>query len=149
MKDFDELCKIAEELSPDEYAGIITSQIAEILPALHTITGGDKAVGVFTSFLLASIFADGKFDEAEYLLLYPLLRGAFGADVSFDYVNGLAKSLRSQIKEFKKSAKELLDEIGEVDEDLKDEIIILSLLICAIDGKVSIKEKNYIKQLIS
>ncbi|MGN1372534.1 MAG: hypothetical protein ACI4VK_00635 [Candidatus Coproplasma sp.] len=149
MKNFNELCKIVEELSPEEYSGVITAKTAEIMPALHNISGGDGAVEIFTSFLLASVVADGKFDEAEYILMYPLLRAVFGDEISFDYVNSVAKRLRPEIDSLKKSVKETLDEIGEIDEDLKDDLILISLLVCAIDGKISTKEKNYIKQLIA
>lgn len=33
-------------------------------------------------------------------------------------------------------------------EELKENIIIVCLLICAVDGKVSPKEKTWIKQLV-
>ncbi|MGN1060345.1 MAG: hypothetical protein ACI4QN_01295 [Candidatus Coproplasma sp.] len=149
MKSFNELCKIVEELSPEEYAGVITAKTADILPALHNVSGGEGAVEIFTSFLLASVVADGKFDEAEYVLMYPLLKAVFGEGVTYDYVNGVAKTLRPEMGELKKSVKAMLDIIGAADEELKDDLIIISLLICAIDGKISVKEKNYIKQLIA
>ncbi|MGN0812220.1 MAG: hypothetical protein ACI4MQ_01765 [Candidatus Coproplasma sp.] len=149
MKNFNELCKIVEELSPEEYAGVITAKTAEVLPALHNLSGGDGAVEILTTFLLASVVADGKFDEAEYMLMYPLLKFVFGEGISYEYVNDVAKRLRPEINELKKSTKDMLDEIGEMDGDLKDDLIIISLLVCAIDGKISAKEKNYIKQLIA
>ena len=42
----------------------------------------------------------------------------------------------------------MVDLIGFADEDLKDEIVLLCLLVCAIDGEVSDEEKAWIKQLI-
>ena len=41
-----------------------------------------------------------------------------------------------------------LNEITEDEIDAKEDIITVCLLICAIDGNISAKEKNWIKQLI-
>ena len=42
----------------------------------------------------------------------------------------------------------MVDILGELDDELKDDIVIVCMMICAIDGKISLKEKNWIKQLI-
>ena len=42
----------------------------------------------------------------------------------------------------------MVDLIGLFSEDIKADIIVVCMLICAIDGNISAKEKNWIKQLI-
>lgn len=36
---------------------------------------------------------------------------------------------------------------GILPEEIQNEIIIISMMICAVDGKISHKEKNWIKKL--
>ena len=43
----------------------------------------------------------------------------------------------------------MVDILGLLSDELKDDIVIICLMICAIDGKVSLKEKKWIKQLIA
>ncbi len=42
----------------------------------------------------------------------------------------------------------MVDVIGLVSPELKDDIVLVCLMVCAVDGKVSAKEKKWIKQLI-
>ncbi len=145
MNDFNKLCKLAEELNPLEYGAIIAEKTLKIMPALEELSGGRRdAAGLFASFLIASVYADGKLDESEYLLMMPMLKLFFGND--FDYAS--AKAFKPEGKELKKAVNDIVDLLGAVSDELKDDIITVCLLICAIDGKITLKEKNYIKQLI-
>lgn len=150
MKTFNELCKIAEELNPVEYAALVTEKSLKILPALHNVTGNvGETAGLFASFLMASIYADGKIDEDEYTLMLPMLKLLFGSDFDYDAAKALARMFRPEGKELKKAVRDIVGVLGKVDEDLKDDIILVCLLICAVDGKITLREKNYIKQLIA
>lgn len=149
MKSFNELCKYAEELNPVEYAAIVTEKSIKILPALNRVTGNAvETAGLFASFLMASIYADGKLDQAEYDLMLPMLRLLFGSEFDYDAAKALARTFRPEGRELKKAVENIVGVLGEVDEDLKSDIILVSLLICAIDGKITVREKNYIKQLL-
>lgn len=150
MKNFNELCAIAEELSPEEYTAVLIAKTKQILPALHKVTDdGIETLKLYAAFLISSVCADGKIDETEYLLLLPTLKAVFGPDFDYADAKRLARELRPETRQFKAAMNRILDEIGEVDEDLKDDLVIVSLLICAIDGKITAKEKRYIKQLIA
>lgn len=150
MKSFNELCKIAEELNPVEYAAVVTEKSLKILPALNKVTGNiGETAGLFASFLMASIYADGKLDETEYTLMLPMLKLLFGSDFDYDAAKALARMFRPEGRELKKAVRDIVGVLGQVDEDLKDDIILVCLLICAVDGKVTLREKNYIKQLIA
>ena len=149
MSDFDKICNIVENLDPLEYATVATVKAAKIIPALHNISDSKiDAVGMFASFLIASVYADGKLDEAEYLVMMPMLKLCFGEDFDYEEAKALVRAFKPEGRELKKVVNYLVDIIGEFDEELKDDIITLSLLICALDGKITAKEKRYIKQLI-
>ena len=42
----------------------------------------------------------------------------------------------------------MVDVIGCFSDEMKTDIVIVAMLICAVDGKISFKEKNWIKKLI-
>lgn len=149
MNDFNKLCKEVEQLNPLEYAGIITAKTAKILPALRALTDDPAdSVGMLVSFMIASVYADGKLDESEYLLMLPMLKLFCGEEYDYETAKAVVRAFRPEGKELKKVVDCVVDLLGEVSEELKADIILVCLLICAIDGKVSLKEKNYIKQLI-
>ena len=56
--------------------------------------------------------------------------------------------MKSDNREMKKRVDEMVDLIGLFSDELKADIIIVIMLICAVDGKISLREKNWIKQLI-
>lgn len=149
MNEFNQICKLVESLDPIEYATVVAAKTAKIIPALREYSD-DKLdrVGMFAAFLMASVYADGKLDEAEYLMIMPMLKLCFGEDFDYDAAKALVKAFKPEGKELKAIVNCLVDIIGLFDDELKDDIITLSLLVCAIDGKISLREKKYIKQLI-
>lgn len=149
MNDFNKLCKEVESLNPLEYAGIIAAKTAKILPALRELSGDPEAgIGMLASFMIASVYADGKLDESEYLLMLPMLKLFFGEDYDYETAKDIVRKFRPEGKELKEVVDCVVDLLGEVSEELKADIITVCLLICAVDGKITLKEKNYIKQLI-
>ncbi len=149
MKAFDELCREFEQLDAVSYTALLAEKSAKILPALRAVTGnGIDGTALFAAFVLGAVAADGKLSEEEYLLCYPLLHAFFGDDVNYDDCKDAAKHLRSESRAFKKSLDEIVDFLGLLSDDLKNEIVLVALMICAIDGKVSPKEKNWIKKLV-
>jgi uncharacterized tellurite resistance protein B-like protein len=149
MTEFNKLCKQVEELDVLSYATILAEKSAKIIPALSALSGnGLDGVSIFADFILGSIVADGKLAEEEYLLMYPLLKDFFGEGINYEDCKKVVKSIRPESKEFKNALNDLVDYLGTLSEDLKDDIIIVCLLICSVDGKISLKEKQWIKQLI-
>lgn len=149
MKDFDKLCKEFEQLDPVDYAATLALKSAKIIPALNAVSGdGLGGVEMLADFVLCSIVADGKLSEEEFILMKPMMDIFFGEDFDYADCKETVKLLRRDAKAFKRYLDGVVDLLGELSEDLKDDIIIVCLLICAVDGKVSLKEKNWIKQLI-
>ena len=149
MKDFDELCRSVEELSPLEYAAVLGRTSLKIMPAIRAFSeDGRTCAEVLAAFVIASVYADGKLDESEYLLMAPLLKAFFGEDFDFEDAKKLAKEWRKEGRAVKKEVDYLVDFLGTLSEELKGDIIFACLLMCAVDGKVSLKEKSYIRQLM-
>lgn len=149
MKDFNELCRSVEELSPLEYAAVLGRTSLKIMPAIRAFSeDGRTCAEVLAAFVIASVYADGKLDESEYLLMAPLLKAFFGEDFDFEDAKKLAKEWRKEGRAVKKEVDYLVDFLGTLSEDLKGDIIFACLLMCAVDGKVSLKEKAYIRQLM-
>ena len=149
MKDFNELCRSVEELSPLEYAAVLGRTSLKIMPAIRAFSeDGRTCAEVLAAFVIASVYADGKLDESEYLLMAPLLKAFFGEDFDFEDAKKLAKEWRKEGRAVKKEVDYLVDFLGTLSEELKGDIIFACLLMCAVDGKVALKEKSYIRQLM-
>ena len=149
MKDFNELCRSVEELSPLEYAAVLGRTSLKIMPAIRAFSeDGRTCAEVLAAFVIASVYADGKLDESEYLLMAPLLKAFFGEDFDFEDAKKLAKEWRKEGRAVKKEVDYLVDFLGTLSEELKGDIIFACLLMCAVDGKVSLKEKSYLRQLM-
>lgn len=149
MKDFDLLCKEVEEMNVIEYNVLLRSLGARVKPALYLLTDDPAEVnGMLAMFMIASVYADGKLDEAEYEMILPMLKSFFGEEVDFAEAKEMVKAFKPEGKELMKLMDNIVDLLGLLSDDLKDDLIMICLLICAVDGKVTAKEKRYIKQLI-
>lgn len=149
MKSFDQLCKEFETLDPISYGVILTEKSMRVLPALAEISAdGLTGSAIFSTFVLGAVAADGKLTEEEYALTEPLFKLFFGENVRFEDCRAVIRAMRRESKELKKAVDEMVDLFGLISEDLKAEIILVCMMICAIDGKISLAEKLWIKQLI-
>ena len=149
MKEFQKLCKEFESLNVLEYGAILAAKSAKVLPALSAIAeDGEDGATIFATFVLGAIGADGRLSEEEYGLLYPLLHAFFGDAVNYEACKAAAKMLRPESRALKRALDDMVDVFGILSEDLKEDIVIICMLICAVDGKISLKERNWIKKLI-
>ena len=149
MKDFDKLCKEFEQIDAETYADVLAMKSEAILPVLMAFSeDGLTGAEIFASFIYGAIAADGKLSEEEYALVYPLLHAFLGDDVNYEDTAKAFRAMRADNKEMKKRVDEMVDLIGLFSEELKADIIIGIMLIGAVGGRISMKEKNWIKQLI-
>lgn len=131
------------------YVALLGIKSKRILPALIDITqDGETGVEIFASFIIGAIAADGRLSETEYELLSPLLHAFFGEELDYETCKKAFRKMAPEQRELKKSVDEMVDVLGLLSDDLKDDVITVCLLICAVDGKVSLRERNWIKQLI-
>ncbi len=149
MRDFNSLCKEFEELDVLSYGAILSEKAQSVIPALSAVTGnGLDGISVFLTFVMGAVAADGRLSEEEYLLCYPLLHAFFGDEVNFDDSKKALKRLQPESRELKKALDDMVDIFGLVSDALKEDLIVICMLICSVDGKISFKEKNWIKKLI-
>lgn len=147
MFEFKKLCKEYEQLSLVERGFILTDKSVKILAKLKILdVQGVEPVSALAGFIIGSVVADGKIDEQEYLLIYPALIKVFGYNFDFysvkqSFCGGNAKKL---INEY---IRQMIRVIDLLDDDLKCDVITLCLCVTAIDGKISLREKRYIKRL--
>lgn len=149
MKDFNRLCKEFEELDALSYGVILGEKSLKVIPALSKITeSGVDGATIFATYILGAIAADGRLSEEEYVLCYPLLHAFFGEYVNYEDCKKAARLLRPESRELKKAVKEMTDVFGQLSDELKEDLVTVCLLICSIDGKISLKERNWIRKLL-
>ena len=149
MREFNALCKELEQMDPLTYTAILAEKSLKILPALAVIEqDGVDAVVEYTTFILGAIAADGKLSQEEYLLCEPLLKAFFGDSINYDVCSALVSVFRSETRTLKSVVDKMVDILGLLSEDLESDVILVCMMICAIDGKISLKEKQWIMQLI-
>ena len=150
MSEFDTLCDKMAAKSVDEKMKIINDLTPGIIKALNDVTeDGVSGVSIYTDFILCAVAADGKLAKEEFDLLEPLFEAVSGGPVTFEEAQQIFKENGlDDPAQYKKTVDMMLDVIGLVSDDLKNAIVIVCLLICAIDGEVSADEKEWIKQLV-
>lgn len=148
MFEFTKLCNAFEKMTPVERGAILTEKSVKVLAKLRLLGAeeGDPST-VLASFILGSIVADGKVDEREYLLMYPALVKVFGEEFDFDSVKTAIEADCKGNKDVKKYTEELMGVLAEADESLVEDVVAICLCVVAIDGKISLRERNYIKRL--
>lgn len=147
MFEFKKLCNTLEELNPIERGVILAEKSVSVIKGLSGLNIPLDPVKTLVTFIIDSVVSDNSINEKDYLYIYPSLVKAFGND--FDFISakqaiGLAKDIK---KEITKYTKEMISIINVCDEELATDIISLCLLITSVDGKISLKEKRYIRQL--
>lgn len=150
MFEFAKVMKEYENMTAVERGLVLTGKSVKILATLadYDIEEIDP-VETLAAFVIGSVVADGKLHEKEYLLIYPALVKVFGADFDFESIKECFENERATNKEIKKYTTELAQILGMLDEELQSDIVMLCLCIMSIDGKISLKERNYVKRLMA
>lgn len=149
MKPFDALCAEFEQLDAANYGALLAQKSLHILPSLIALNDNHVyGVTMFATFIVGAMLADGRVSEEEYLLVEPLLRAFFKDSINYDDVKKSVKQLQRESKLLKNSVDEMVDLLGTFSQELKNDIVLVCMMICAVDGKISFKEKQWIKQLI-
>ena len=102
---------------------------------------------MLASFIIGSVEADGSISEKDHLNIFPTLEQAFGDLCDLAGIERSIKISKDVRKEIEGFTKQLLEILAEADETLGADIILLCLLVTSADGKVSLRERKYIKQL--
>lgn len=150
MFEFNKVMKDYESLNAIERGLMLTEKSVSILAKLSALDiDGIDPVETLASFIIGSVVADGKLHEKEYLLIYPALVKVFGSDFDYESIKKEFEADKDGRKDIARHTTDLLRVLGTVDETLYEDVIILCLCVVTIDGKVSLREKNYVKRLIA
>ena len=80
--------------------------------------------------------------------MYPALLKVFGESFNFKEIKYLIEEDKDGKQTVKNYIKEFLGLVSHLSDDLKKDLITLSLCVVSMDGKVSFKERNYIRKLL-
>lgn len=150
MFEFNKVMKDYESLNAIERGLMLTEKSVSILAKLSVLDiDGIDPVETLASFIIGSVVADGKLHEKEYLLIYPALVKVFGSDFDYESIKKEFEADKDGRKDIARYTTDLPRVLGTVDETLYEDVIILCLCVVTIDGKVSLREKNYVKRLIA
>lgn len=148
MTDFQKLCRICEQMTDVERGLNVTAKAVEVVAKLKALDiPGVRPVETLVAFIVGSAVADGKLDDNGYVAIAPSLEKAFGGECDIAVIKQSYKVSKDVRREVKRHAEQLMSVISRVDDDLADDIVLLCLLICSVDGKVTLKERSYVRQL--
>jgi len=146
MKELNSLFKKVEKMPKEELFIAVQESSLDIIPALQAISGQDKdSVMIYCLFLHTVLAADGRLADEEYATIAPLCKAMFGD--SFDY-----DACKEQVKKFvnnREIKNKMVELIRRLPEEIAKEMIFVTIAICAIDGKVSKPEREFIEDLMS
>lgn len=150
MSNFDVLCRVLEEMDPDTYNDLLVRKSARVVRDLSGFTrDGADAVTLFADFILCTVALDGRLAEEEYVLAKPILDMILESDVSYEDASEFFDGAGLGDPEgYKDTMDAVADLLGEVSPDLKDDIVMVCMLVCAVDGSISERERAWIRQLI-
>ena len=149
MNGLDDRCREIEGMDPDELSeriATLSAKIADELEDFSTEEVSGKEVCVF--FMMTAISADGAMNRKEYQYVSPAIEALFGEEVTFEGMQAEAEE-GVKLLEDSGSVVGFLDDIAEqTSNDVRDDIIQLTILISAVDGMISDKEKDWIGKLM-
>ncbi len=150
MSNFDDLCSVLENLDPRTYGDLMLKKTQDILTAFGKMSEDEEdCIALYCDFLLCAVAADGVLTKEEFLLAKPVLDRMLDADISFeDALKYFGEYGLDKPEGYKDTMDAIVDMLGMVSLGLKDDIILVCMLVCAVDGKISDDEKAWIKRLI-
>ena len=150
MSKFDTLCQKLETMDREQFAQLFNQKSVDVVKKLSALTlDGKDGVAAYMEFVLAAAAADGNLAKDEFKLLKPMFEHIAGKPVTYNDAVKMFNSMGlNKPDKLKNVVDTMVDIIGLVDDEIKEDIVVLCLLVCSIDRDVSEKEKQWIKQLI-
>lgn len=150
MFEYIEKCKKFEKLSTFERFALLANKSLIITNKLSELgLNVNESLSLIATFILGSIVSDGEVNEKEFLLIYPALLRTFGDNFDFDSIKEAFQNDFKTRNELKNYLKDILSLLNSVSNELKEDIIDICFAIVTIDGKLSLKERIYMRKLFS
>ena len=149
MFDFDKLCKEVESIDPFSYMKLLDMKCQKVMPILQELNIDNlNGINLFYNFVLTAIFSDGIVTEDEFYIIQPSLKVVFGDELTFEDCNNALENMGEETEKHNGMVDEMLDLLGEVSDELKNDLFTIVLLVCAVDGEISRREKKWLKRLL-
>lgn len=139
MFEFEKLCHRYEDLSYEQRRDELTELSKNIIPALMLLPNGLEA---FKILIRAACAADGELQGAEYTLV----ASATGLDIGFESAENLVKNTNP--KALRELADIIVDVFGNLDPDIKANMVAFVFCIVSADNRITLKESMFIKKLL-
>lgn len=151
MTEFDSFCDKVAGLPLEQKEANINALTKDILPMLKVITEDDKTgLQIYINFLLAAMGADGNLTAEEYNLFKPLFDATAGGPTTFGDATHMYKSVGlDKPANYQKAVDLMINVIGLASPELKESVLMLCLMVCALDGKVTDREKAWLAPLFN
>ncbi len=148
MFEFQKLCNEVEALDPAHRAALIAEKAVSVIAGVHALgIDGIDPVETLAAFVIGSVVSDGVVSEKDLLGIEPSLVKAFGEACDLYGIEHSFKVSKDVKKEIANYTQAVHSIVWAADEQLAADIVLLCLLLTSVDGKVSLKEKRYVKQL--
>ncbi len=138
MASWKEIYHQALNWSDEQRKEVATSATANIIRALRNNIPDDQISVLFLSGASTFICVDGVVNQDEY----EFFTGFTGFEVDYDTFFELVKTGANP--ELVNIFKNLL----QVDDDLKNNFLVLGLCLCACNGTITVEEQKYIESLL-
>ena len=149
MFEFEKICRTVEKMDPATYAVLLAEKSKDVIAGISNYTdSGVSAVSIYLGLVLGAVVSDGKLSEEEFIIIKPMLDVAFEDEITFENAKSFLKYYKQESKDYKDFIGAVAELFGCASDELKTDIVTVCLLICGIDGKISIKERMWLKQLI-
>ena len=149
MFDLEKVCAEVEKLDPMTFAQQIADKSKSVISGMASIVGDtDDAAMLFKVLVFGAVISDGKLDEKEFGLIKPLLEEVVEQEINYEEATEFMSALKTEGAKYKSMITTLIGMFGAVSDELKSDIVMLCLLVCASDGKISKREKNWLAKLV-
>ena len=139
MFEFEKLCHRYEDMTFEERRDELTELSKSIIPALMVLPNGLEA---FKILVRAACAADGELQGSEYTLV----ASATGLDIGYENAENLVKNTNA--KALRELADIIVDVFGNLDLNVKADMVSFMLCIVSADNRITLKESMFIQKLI-
>ncbi len=137
---FGKICREYKKMTDEERRAMLREDSAVILPAFCAL--GENGVADFVFFIFTACGADGKLDDREYALL----REVTGIELEYSDACALLDAAKTRVAQNAVDA--AVDAFGLLSDELKAAMVSFCLCFCSANGKITHKEKKFLKKLI-
>lgn len=150
MKPIETLCEEFEQMTQGEFMLTLSKYMTKAMSTVNNADSEQDALSALGILACSSVVADDAIDDIEFTVLYNGLKATMGDKVDIDDCLRLAQYTLDNKDNFRESALDLAENyLAFWDKEDKESVIMFCIALCAIDRKVSDKEIDWLKNLIS